>query len=146
MTLYFAYGSNMDRTGMRLRCPAARALGTAALDGWRLLVMRDGYVSVVPRAGACVHGVLWQLGPNDLAALDAYEAVDAGLYRRQVVDVLHDGKRRSAEIYIGCSDAEGRPRPGHMPLVIAAAQGWDLPAAYLDEMRQWLSPQGGEPG
>ena len=144
MTLYFAYGTNMDRAGMRLRCPEARGLGTAALDGWRLLVMRDGYVSIAPRAGAVVHGVLWRLGPRDLAALDAYEAVDAGLYRRQLLDVMHDGQSRAAEVYIGRSDAEGRPRPGHMSLVIAAAQSWGLPAAYLEEMRQWSSPEAGD--
>jgi gamma-glutamylcyclotransferase (GGCT)/AIG2-like uncharacterized protein YtfP len=144
MTLYFAYGTNMDCAGMRLRCPEARGLGTATLDGWRLLVMRDGYVSIAPRAGACVHGVLWRLGPRDLAALDVYEAVDAGLYRRQALNVMHGGQSRAAETYVGCSDAQGRPRPGHMPLVIAAAESWGLPAAYLDEMRQWSSPEAGD--
>lgn len=144
MTFYFAYGTNMDRAGMRLRCPEARAIGIASLGGWRLIVMRDGYVSISPRPGAWVHGVLWHLGSRDLAALDAYEAVDTGLYRRQVLQVLHDAQHRWAETYIGRSDSEGRPRPGHMSLVIAAAHSWGLPAAYLDEMRQWSSTEAGD--
>ena len=145
MTLYFAYGTNMDRAGMRLRCPTARALGTGMLEGWRLFVMRDGYVSIAPQAGACVHGVLWRLGPRDLAALDAYEAIDAGLYRREVLQVLHEGRHTPAEVYVGGDNAEGRPRPGHLPLVIAAAQSWGFPADYLDEIRRCAAPDAGEP-
>jgi hypothetical protein len=136
MTLYFAYGTNMDRAGMRLRCPDACAVGTGLLEGWRLMVMRAGYVSIATEPGACVQGVLWRLGPGDLAALDAYEAVNAGLYRREMLPVLADGRRQSAEVYIGGSDAAGRPRPGHMPLVIAAAQSWNFPADYLDELQR----------
>jgi gamma-glutamylcyclotransferase (GGCT)/AIG2-like uncharacterized protein YtfP len=140
MTLYFAYGTNMHRTSMRLRCPGAHAIGTGMLSGWRLLVTVDGYVSIVRRQGGCVHGVLWRLTARDLAALDAYEAVAAGLYRRRVLTVLADERRQSAQVYIGRSIAQGRPRPGHMALVLAAAREWDLPAAYLDEMRQWAGP------
>jgi gamma-glutamylcyclotransferase (GGCT)/AIG2-like uncharacterized protein YtfP len=137
MTLYFAYGTNMDRAGMRVRCPGARAIGTGSLQGWRLLVMRNGYVSIARQPEANVHGVLWRLGPRDLAALDAYEAVDAGLYRRRVLPVLADGRQTSAQVYVGRSSTPGRPRPGHLPLVIAAAQSWNLPAAYLDELQRW---------
>jgi len=137
MTLYFAYGTNMDRAGMRQRCPGARTLGTGTLDGWRLMVMRDGYVSIARQAGARVHGVLWRLGPRDLAALDAYEAVDAGLYRREVLTVSAGGRTESVQVYIGGSDAPGRARPGHLAAVLAAARSWDLPADYLDRLRQW---------
>jgi len=137
MTLCFAYGTNMDRAGMRQRCPGARALGTAVLADWRIMVMRDGYVSIAEQPGACVHGVLWRLTPRDLAALDAYEAVDAGLYRRCVLPVVAAGRTESAEVYVGGNATPGRPRPGHIASVIAAAQSWDLPAAYLAELRQW---------
>jgi gamma-glutamylcyclotransferase (GGCT)/AIG2-like uncharacterized protein YtfP len=137
MILYFAYGSNMDRAGMRRRAPGARALSTATLDGWRLLVMADGYVSIARRRGARVHGVLWRLTARDLAALDAYEAVDAGLYRRCVLPVQANGRRVAAEIYVGRSTTPGQPRPGHLPLVMAAARSWQLPADYLDELQRW---------
>ena len=35
-TLYFAYGSNLDPTQMRRRCPTSAPAGPATLDGWRL--------------------------------------------------------------------------------------------------------------
>ncbi|HXW23776.1 MAG TPA: gamma-glutamylcyclotransferase family protein, partial [Xanthobacteraceae bacterium] len=87
MTLHFAYGSNMSRALMQRRCPGARALGPARLDGWRFTIMREGYASIVPAAGAAVHGVAWRLSPRDLAALNAYESLDRGLYLRRVLPV-----------------------------------------------------------
>ena len=50
MTLYFAYGANMERAAMRKRCPAAQPLGPAALRGWRY-VIAQGYGSVAPAPG-----------------------------------------------------------------------------------------------
>ena len=140
MTLYFAYGTNMDRSGMRQRCPVARAIGIARLEGWRLVVMREGYVSIAQEADGCVHGVLWRVGPSDLTALDAYEAVDAGLYYRRTLPVLADRRTQSAQVYVGGSTDNGQPRPGHLPLVIAAAESWSLPPAYLDQLRHLASP------
>lgn len=39
MPLYFAYGSNMDREAMRVRCPNSRALGRARLARHRFFIM-----------------------------------------------------------------------------------------------------------
>ncbi len=63
MTLYFAYGANMERAGMRKRCPGAVALGPARLRGWRYIIA-SGYGSVAPAQGCEVHGVLWRLTPR----------------------------------------------------------------------------------
>ena len=79
--LHFAYGSNMSRAPMRARCPSAREVGTATLAGHRLIITSDGYASVVPQPGGVVHGLLWRLAPRDVAALNAYESLDTGLYR-----------------------------------------------------------------
>lgn len=142
MTLYFAYGTNMDRAGMRLRCPDAQAVRSGVLEGWRMLVMREGYVSIMREPGARVHGVLWRLAPPDIAALDDYEAVEAGLYRRLELPVLTGGRSEPAQVYVGCSDTPGTPRPGHLACVIGAAQAWALPPAYIDELRRLAGPEG----
>ena len=34
---YLAYGSNLNRNQMRMRCPGAKPLGTAVIEGYRLL-------------------------------------------------------------------------------------------------------------
>ena len=56
---------------MKRRCPGARALGPAALSGYRFFVGIDGWGSVATSAGDTVHGVLWRLTPRDMAALHA---------------------------------------------------------------------------
>src|SRR5689334_11298654 len=129
--LHFAYGSNMDRAAMRRRCPGAVALGPATLDNWRFIVTRDGYASVVPAPGETVHGVLWRLSPRDLAALNAYESIDSGLYRRRMLPVRRDAGRLRALVYVGREQRPGRPRPGYQHAVVAAARDWDLAADYV---------------
>lgn len=136
--LHFAYGSNMSRAGMRRRCPTAVARGIAQLSGWRLIVTRDGYASIVPARAGTVHGVLWQLAPRDVAALDAYESLDSGLYVRRVLPVSWNGRRIQALAYVGRERSEGRPRPGYRELVVAAAREWDLPAPYIRALERGL--------
>lgn len=131
MTFYFAYGSNMNRAAMRRRCPGAAAVGPARLAGYRFIMSADGYASVAPAAGDTVHGVLWRLTPSDVAALNAYEAVDSGLYRRRLLPVVQDGRRRRALVYVGRRAREGRPKPGHLADIMRAARDWRLPEPYL---------------
>ncbi len=138
MTLYFAYGSNMSRALMRPRCRSASEIGTGRLDGHRFIVMSDGYASIVPAAGGVVHGVLWRLAPRDLAALNAYERIDQGLYRAATLPVRIGARRRAALVYVGGSRAVGVPRPGYMELVLAAARDVGLPAAYAASLARWL--------
>jgi gamma-glutamylcyclotransferase (GGCT)/AIG2-like uncharacterized protein YtfP len=138
MTLYFAYGANMERAAMRSRCPAATALGPARLRGWRY-VIASGYGSVAPAPGAEVFGVLWRLTPRDLAALNTFESLDSGLYRRATLTVYLDDRRARALVYVGRPGGRPRPMPGYQERVIAAATTWQLPPRYIEELRR-LAP------
>ena len=138
MTLYFAYGANMERAAMRRRCPGAVALGPALLRGWRYVIV-DGYGSVGPASGSCVFGVLWRLTPRDLAALNAFESLDSGLYRRVTLSVELGQRRVRALVYIGRRRGSRRPRPGYQERLVAAAQEWRLPKRYVAELRR-LAP------
>ena len=141
MTLHFAYGSNMSRAQMGARCPGARALGTATLPHWQFVIGVEGHGSILPRPGAIVHGVLWRLGARDLAAINAYENINSGLYLRRIVPVRYRTILRPALVYILRRPGRGRPRPGYVHLVVAAARDWGLPDAYVDALRRW-SPSG----
>jgi hypothetical protein len=138
MTLYFAYGANMERGAMEMRCPGATALGIAALRGYRYLIAR-GYGSFVRAPGRCVFGVLWRLTPRDLAALNLFENLDSGLYRRATFTVEIAGKRARAMIYVGGGGGRPRPMPGYQERVIASAADWRMPERYLTELRR-LAP------
>jgi hypothetical protein len=137
MTLHFAYGSNMSRALMRARCPQAVDIGTATLPGWRFVVTPDGVGSIVRRTGAIVHGVLWRVTPRDLAAINAYESLDSGLYLRRRLAVCHGSKRTAALVYVARRRGEGMPRPGYISLVVEAARDWELPERYIRSLQRW---------
>ncbi|PLB49577.1 hypothetical protein P170DRAFT_437153 [Aspergillus steynii IBT 23096] len=109
--LYFAYGSNLSFTQMRMRCThnpdlSSRPVAIARLDRWRWLICQPGYANVVPPAGLrvgrqidegskvpvsgeedTVYGVLYEMDAADEALLDGYEGVD-----RRAPPSWQDGK------------------------------------------------------
>jgi len=136
MPLHFSYGANMDRAGMAKRCPGAVALGPAVLDNYRFAITADGYASVVPAPGERVHGVLWRLTPRDLQALNIFESLDSGLYRHVTLPVRIGGRRMQAGVYRGRRH-EGKPRPGYLEQIIAAAREWNLPQDHIARLQRW---------
>ena len=123
------------------RCPGAQALGTATLCGWRFVINPEGFGSIAPRLGARVFGVLWRLTVRDLAAINAYESIDAGLYLRRQLMVRQGGRGSSAMTYIARRKGEGAPRPGYIALVVDAARDWNLPESYVRSLARW-APSG----
>jgi hypothetical protein len=137
MTLYFAYGSNMSRAGMAVRCPGSRAMGAARLDGYRFFGGIDGWGSVKPSPGDAVHGVLWRLTPRDIAALHAYELLHKGLYEVRRLPVRAGARLRPAMTYLLHRRVAGRPKPGYVEMTAAAARDWKLPERYVRSVERW---------
>jgi hypothetical protein len=137
MMLHFAYGANMSRAVMRRHARGARPLGVAELEGHRFIITADGYGSVEAHGAQTVHGVLWQITPRDRVTLDAWENLDGGLYRAEMLMVRCGGRRVPALVYCARPSAEGRPKPGYMELVVAAAREWELPDAYVRSLERW---------
>ena len=134
--LYFAYGSNMTAERLARCCPGARFVGPAIAADWAFGIGRSGYATMVPCPGGRVHGVLWRIRPQALAALDAYDEVERGLYGRAAL-TLADARR--AFVYLACDARPGSPRPGHLEEIIAAARRWRFPEPYLrDEIGRWM--------
>jgi gamma-glutamyl AIG2-like cyclotransferase len=170
MTLHFAYGSNMSRPHMRARCPDASAIGTMTLSGWRFVIGPDGFASLVRQPGSRVHGVLWRLSTRDVAAINAYENVQSGLYLRRRLPVrleLRHARPCAGHPRLSSrdgKDVDGRDKPGHddesgstqwkyalkFPatalVYIARRQGTGTPRpGYIDQVveaaRDWKLPQ-----
>ncbi len=142
MTLHFAYGANMSRTGMRRHAPGARALGAAKLDGHRFVITCDGYATVIPDKSRSVYGVLWKITPRDRVMLDAWENVSAALYRAATLPVRTASGLAPALVYVARPLPIGKPRVGYIDLVVQAAQSANLPGDYIDSLRQWARPGG----
>ncbi|HYA80056.1 MAG TPA: gamma-glutamylcyclotransferase family protein [Methylocystis sp.] len=132
MPHYFAYGANLDRAAMRQRCPRSRVVCRARLVRHRLIAMSDGLLSVVPDPRANVFGLLWDLALADVRALDSFEGVSRGDYKKCYMPVLREpfGSVR-ALVYVGWTAEEGAPRPGYFTAILAAARAADLPPAHL---------------
>ena len=131
MPLCFAYGSNMDVVAMSARCPASKPLGVARLMRFRFAIMPEGFGNVVPDPRATTHGVLWNIALGDMRALDAYEQVGQGLYRKVMQPVMKAGGGSArAIVYVGRGEG-GAPRPDYIAGVVAAARAWSLPEAHV---------------
>jgi len=96
--LYFAFGSNLDRTQMRRRCPQSALVGPASLPKHRLVFggfsrhWKGAVATVVRDAEADVPGLLYALSASDLTSLDRAEG-HPRIYER-VVRYVVDAKGR----------------------------------------------------
>ncbi len=138
-TAYFAYGANILLDGMVDRCPGARLVGPARLGGHRFRITRHGVATVVEAPDAAVWGLLWMLTDEHLQALDRFEGVAHGFYRRALRPVAPgSGPPVDAVIYVAADAEPGRPRSGYLEPIVAAAGVHGFPVPYRDELRAWL--------
>ena len=131
---YFAYGSNLNRADMRLRCPDARPDRPARLEGWRLCFR--GVADIEPAADSAVAGALWQLSGADLGCLDAYEGAPAH-YRQRIFEVETNAGPREAMTYVMTDDSYlGLPSSWYYGRIEAGYRDWGLPLSGLREARE----------
>jgi cation transport regulator ChaC len=137
VTLYFAYGSNMDPRQMARRCKGAPALGRAVLRDRRLSFTGDskrwrgGVGTVLPVAGEEVWGVLWELAERHGRRLDRYELVRKGIYTKERLTVEHDGRPVQALVYVAAAAAWRAPSRKYLGRLIEGARHFGLPVAYV---------------
>lgn len=135
---YFAYGSNMDPDQMKERCPAASSTGVVLLTGWDILINSRGVATIVPNASTSIEGVLWSVTSECLTALDYYEGIADGLYRRAQVEVGWDGELIESLVYVAADFVPGLPRSGYLETILRGADRFGLSPAYrrrLDHLR-----------
>jgi len=137
MIRYFAYGTNLNRAAMARRCPAARAIGPATLEGYKFFVGIDGWGSVKISTGNDVHGVLWELTLRDVTALHAYELLHAGLYKARSLPVRVGVRRVLAMVYLLRRRKPGQQKPGYVEMIATAARDWQLPEDYVRSVERW---------
>lgn len=120
--LYLAYGSNLNKAQMRMRCPDAIAIGTTEIKDYRLLFRGHPLAAVATiekEKGSSVPVALWSISEADERALDRYEGFPR-LYIKKMLTVPFGGRNVKAMAYVM---TDGRPlgRPS---------------AAYLGTIRQ----------
>lgn len=138
MTLYFAYGSNLNIEQMLRRCPRAKPLSKMMLRD-SALVFRGVADSIFEKGSTCPGG-LWKITPACERALDVYEGIASGLYRKEYVtlDAPVDGERQMM-LYVMNSDGIMPPSQGYLNTIIEGYKDFGLPAEALREAvaRSW---------
>lgn len=140
MTRYFAYGANMDPVHMAHHAPGALHQGMAVLPDHAFGIAAGGVGTVRQARGESVHGVLWELTPQDVAALDRFEGVSENFYRCHTVLVLTpDGEVLAATIYRPTDDGPGTPQPGYLERIIEVGNRLAFPPEYIASLTRWLA-------
>lgn len=92
---YLAYGSNLNLNQMAMRCPTARRVGHATLEGYRLMFKRStsGYYLTIEQApGYKVPVGVFQVEESDELFLDHYEGYPNVYYKKDFTIVLEDNE------------------------------------------------------
>ena len=100
--LYVAYGSNMNIGQMAKRCPTAELVGSALLEGYKLVFRGEkdnAHATVEPCDGGVVPIVVWEITPADEKALDRYEGFPV-YYRKETVALSYHGITTEGMMYV----------------------------------------------
>ena len=142
VTLYAAYGSNLDPHRMAQRAPASPAQGTGWLGGWRLTfagadVGWDGALStVVEDATESVFVMLYDVPRQDELLLDVWEGTDLGLWRKIRVRVSTLDGEHLAWLYVLDAYEGGLPSAHYLGVIADAAEAGGAPADYVARLRE----------
>lgn len=141
---YFAYGSNLNKGDMLVRCPGAKPLTPAQLLDWRLTFR--GVADIEPARGRTVLGALWRLEKADVRSLDRYEGAPS-LYARQLIEVETETGPIEAMTYVMTSDEYlGLPSAWYFERIARGYRDWQLSLKMLrtalDETKLLLTDYG----
>lgn len=142
--LYFGYCTMLERAEMRRLCPGAKPLGVYRLEGYRLRfsAFHDdrsrGSCDLEERPGHRMWGLLYEMVPEEYAALDLMAGVDKGYLARIDITVTNEpGESRAATTYK--SPAPGGPfgpSAAYVRPILTGARELDLPAEYVEELEE----------
>jgi gamma-glutamylcyclotransferase (GGCT)/AIG2-like uncharacterized protein YtfP len=147
MSLYFAYGSNMDPTHMARRAPSARVVGPARLDGFRLAFSvystewEGGAANLGLDEGSHVWGVLWEIPDEEVDGLDAFEGHPTFFRREEVVVEGSDGPMIAWTYRVAHQERSYvRPTDAYVNRLISAIRLQGLPPEALDDVDRAARP------
>ena len=141
MTLYAAYGPNMDPARMSERCPHSPLQSTGWLSGWRLTFGGEEHgwdgalATIVQDPLEQVFVAVYDVTADDVAHLDGWESADSGLYRKTRVRVATLLGEQVAWAYVLDAYEGGLPSASYLGVLADAAQAADAPDDYVAALR-----------
>lgn len=125
MTLYFAYGANLNRDSMRLRCPAANPVSSYHLPDWRLTF--SGVATIQPSPGNRVPGAIWAITDECEKSLDSFEGYPT-LYRKEYLDI----QGHKVMFYRMNQETPWEPSSSYVDTIARGYVDWNLSLADLE--------------
>jgi gamma-glutamylcyclotransferase (GGCT)/AIG2-like uncharacterized protein YtfP len=126
MKLYFAYGANLNKVSMSLRCPRAVPYQAFTLRGWCLDFAH--HATIRPHPGRTVEGALWRITEECELSLDAFEGYP-DYYTKRIL--AQDGREFMA--YIMNPPLTGSPGAGYLDVIEQGYRDWNLDFECLDQ-------------
>ena len=141
MTLYAAYGSNLDPHRMASKAPASPVFATGWLRGWRLTFAGDdlgwggAMATVVEDLDRSVFVMLYDVPEFDEQSLDVWEGIDLGMWRKIRVRVHTLDGEPLAWLYVLDAYEGGLPAAEQIEVIAGAAEAAGAPRDYVDALR-----------
>jgi len=141
VTIYAAYGSNLDPAQMAERCPHSPLQGTGWLLGWRLTFGGeehgwDGSMPTIAEGpGEQVFVALYDVTEADEKTLDAWEGTDLQLYNKVRLRVQTLEGVTIAWLYVLDAFEGGLPSARTIGILADAAEAADAPNDYVQAIR-----------
>jgi gamma-glutamylcyclotransferase (GGCT)/AIG2-like uncharacterized protein YtfP len=142
VTLYAAYGTNLDPARMGERCPHSPFQATGWLRGWRLTfggedIGWDGAMAtIVEDPLDQVFVAVYDVTRPDEAQLDQWESADTGLFRKTKVRVDTLNGQVVAWAYVLDAYEGGLPSASYLGILADAAEAADAPDDYVARLRR----------
>jgi hypothetical protein len=139
---YIAYGSNLNVTQMKTRCPSARIIGTSVIKDYELLFKGSktgSYLTIEKKKGAKVPVAIWETQESDERALDRYEGCPQFYYKTEMILPIKGIKSkkvriRKAYVYIMHEDRElGTPSKFYLGTCLEGYLRFGFDPYYLVE-------------
>ncbi|XP_074107475.1 gamma-glutamylcyclotransferase-like [Cotesia typhae] len=148
--LYFAYGSNLLTSRIRINNPSAMFYGIARLEDYRLdfigwsNLWNGAPATIVATPGFHVWGIIWELDKADIEHLDHQET---GYNAFQTIVVTPSGQKINCRVYqqIKMPNAYAklrelpnsrRPSETYLKIIVKGAIDREIPIEYINLLRK----------
>lgn len=141
MTLFAAYAASLNPRLMGERCPHSPLRSTGWLQGWRLTFGGEEHgwdgalATIVQDKFEQVFVAIYDISEEDRPALEAWEAVETGLYRPVRVRISTLNGEVLATAYVLDAFEGGLPSDSHLGIIADAADAGSAPADYVQALR-----------
>lgn len=134
--VYFAYGSNLNKKQMKVRCPESVPITKAVLKNFKLVF--NYFADIVEAPDEIVYGAVYDVSDSDIKKLNKYEGYPRH-YDIINVDVEgEDGKIYRVFAYVMTSKGIREPEDHYFNTIKQGFWDWELPMNTLMNARKLI--------